>query len=151
MALQKQIKDSIKEAMIARDSVRLLTLRGIANAFSIELDTQGRPVSDELSDEDAIRILQRLAKQRKDSIEQFTTGGRTDLVESETAELAIIEKYLPAMMSVEDMRKIAEAKKVELGITDKTKVGQLMSTLMKELKGKANGGDVKTVVESLFS
>ncbi len=151
MALQKQIKDSIKEAMIARDSARLLTLRGIANAFTVELDAQGRPVSDEISDEDAIRILQRLAKQRKDSIDQFTKGGRTDLVANESAELAIIEKYLPAMMSKADIKKVAEAKKAELGITDKAKVGALMSSVMKDLKGKANGTDVKEVVESLFN
>jgi uncharacterized protein YqeY len=150
MSLQKKIKDDIKTAMIARDSVSLITLRGIANALTIELDAQKRPVSDELSDEDTIRILQRLVKQRKDSIEQFTKGERPDLVASESAELAIIEKYVPAMMTKEDIKKIAEAKKVEMGITDKTQVGKLMSTLMKDLRGKANGSDVKEVVEGLF-
>lgn len=150
MSLQKKIKDDIKTAMIARDSVSLLTLRGIANALTRELDKQKRPVSDELSDEDTIRVLQSLVKQRKDSIEQFTKGNRPDLVASETAELAIVEKYVPAMMTKEDIKKIAEAKKVEMGIADKTQVGKLMSTLMKDLRGKANGSDVKEVVESLF-
>ncbi len=150
MSLQKQIKDDIKSAMIARDSVRLTTLRGVANAITRELDAQKRPVSDDLSDEDTLKVLQRLAKQRKDSIEQFTKGNRPDLVESETAELKIIETYLPAMMSKEEIKAVAEAKKTELGITDKTQIGKLMSTLMKELKGTADGSDVKAVVESLF-
>ena len=76
MSLQKQIKDQVKEAMLARDSVRLLTLRGMVNAFTVELDNQKRAVNEELSDEDTIRILQRLVKQRKDAIEQFTKGER---------------------------------------------------------------------------
>jgi uncharacterized protein YqeY len=76
-------------------------------------------------------------------------GGR-NLAESEKAELAILEKYLPKMMSKEDIKKIAEAKQKELGITDKSKIGQFVGMLMKELKGKADGADVKEVAESLF-
>ena len=148
--LQKQIKDSIKDAMIARDNVKLTTLRGLANAMTNELMTQKRPLSDELSNEDVIKVLQRLAKQRRDAIEQFAKGGRPELVESETAELKIIEAYLPQMMSKEEIRKIAEAKKAELGVTDKAGLGKFMAVLMKEFKGKANGTDVKEVVESLF-
>lgn len=148
--LQKQIKDSIKEAMIARDSIKLITLRGLANSITNELIAQKRPLSDELSDEDAIKVLQRLAKQRRDSIEQFAKGGRPELVESETAELNIIEAYLPQMMSKDEIRKIVEAKKAELGVVDKAELGKFMAVLMKEFKGKANGSDVKEVVESLF-
>lgn len=148
--LQKQIKDGIKDAMIARDDVKLTTLRGLANAMTNELMVQKRPLSDELSDEDVVKVLQRLAKQRRDAIEQFAKGGRPELVESETAELKIIEAYLPQMMSKEEIRKIAEAKKAELGVTDKTGLGKFMAVLMKEFKGKANGTDVKEVVESLF-
>jgi uncharacterized protein YqeY len=148
--LQKQIKDSIKGAMIARDSVKLITLRGLANSMTNELIAQKRPLSDELSDEDVIKVLQRLAKQRRDAIEQFKNGGRPELVESETAELNIIEAYLPQMMSKDEIRKIAEAKKTELGVTDKAGLGKFMAALMKELRGKANGSDVKEVVESLF-
>ena len=151
MSLQKQIKDNIKAAMIARDSVKLVTLRGIANTFNLELEAQKRALTDELSDEDVIRLLQRLVKQRKDAIDQFTKGARPDLVANETAELNIIEAYLPAMMSKDDIRKIAEAKKTELGVTDKTGVGKVMAALMKDLRGKANGTDVKEVVESLFA
>jgi uncharacterized protein len=148
--LQKQIKDSIKEAMLARDSVKLITLRGLANSMTNELITQKRPLSDELSDEDVIKVLQRLAKQRRDAIEQFEKGGRPELVASETAELNIIESYLPKMMTKDEIIKIVEAKKAELGITDKAGLGKFMAVLMKEFKGKADGSDVKKVVESLF-
>lgn len=148
--LQKQIKDSIKEAMLARDSVKLITLRGLANSMTNELAAQKRPLTDEMTDEEVVKLLQRLAKQRRDAIEQFEKGGRPELVASETAELKIIEAYLPQMMSKDEIRKIAEAKKAELGITDKAEVGKFMAVLMKEFKGKANGGDVKEVAESLF-
>jgi uncharacterized protein YqeY len=148
--LQKQIKDNIKEAMIARDNAKLTTLRGLANALTNELMAQKRPLSDELSDEDVIKVLQRLAKQRRDAIEQFAKGNRPELVASETAELHIIEASLPQMMSKDEILKIAEAKKTELGVTDKAGLGKFMAVLMKDLKGKANGSDVKEVVESLF-
>ncbi|HAO64527.1 TPA: glutamyl-tRNA amidotransferase [Candidatus Taylorbacteria bacterium] len=148
--LQKQIKDSIKEAMLARDSIKLITLRGLANSMTNELIAQKRSLSEELSDEDVIKVLQRLAKQRKDAIEQFAKAERPELVASETAELHIIEAYLPQMMNKDEIRKIAEAKKAELGVTDKAGLGKFMAVLMKDLKGKANGTDVKEVAESLF-
>ncbi len=136
--------------MLARDSVKLITLRGLANSMTNELIAQKRPLTDEMSDEEVVRLLQRLAKQRRDAIEQFAKGGRPELVTSETAELKIIEAYLPQMMSKDEIRKIAEAKKAELGITDKAGIGKFMAALMKDLKGKANGTDVKEVVEGLF-
>ncbi|NQV88486.1 MAG: GatB/YqeY domain-containing protein, partial [Parcubacteria group bacterium] len=95
-------------------------------------------------------IIRRAVKQRKDSIEQFKKGGREDLVKSEESELIILQTYLPQMMSVDEIKKVVETKKTELGITDKSKVGLLMSAIMKELKGKADGGDVKKIVEELF-
>jgi uncharacterized protein YqeY len=96
-------------------------------------------------------VLKRLAKQRKDSIEQFDKGSRPELADAERAELSIIEKLLPATMSQDDIRKVAEAKKAELGVTDKSKAGILTGAVMKELKGQADGADVKTVVDSLFA
>jgi len=148
--IHKEIKEKVKEAMLAKDQVRLLVLRNMLSAFTNELVTKKRMPNEELSDEDAIAVIRRLTKQRKDSIEQFTKGGRTDLVENEQAELKILETFLPQMMSKEEIKKIAEAKKTELGITDKAKSGMLMSGIMKELKGKADGNDVKAVVEELF-
>jgi uncharacterized protein YqeY len=148
--LQQKIRDQIKTALLAKDKVRLDVLRGILSAFTNELMAKGKKPQDELLDEDALVVISRLAKQRKDSIEQFTKGGREDLVKEEEEQLAILTEYLPTMMARADVEKIAMAKKEELGITDKSKQGQLMSALMKDLKGKADGMVVKEVVESIL-
>lgn len=150
MTLQETIKASLKEAMMAKDTVKMTVIRGLMSAFTNELVAIGRTPQDTLSDEEVLTVIRRGVKQRKDAIEQFIAGGRTDLADSEKAELTLLEAYLPAMMPREEIQKIAEAKKAELGIDDKSKVGMLMSTLMKELKGKADGADVKAVVEGLF-
>jgi len=150
MSLQESIKGEIKEAMIAKDAVRLEVLRGMSAAFTNELVAKGKKPQEVLADEDALAVISRLSKQRKDSIEQFTKGGREDLVAEEKTQLAILEKYLPKMMVKADVQKIAKAKKAELGITDPAKKGMLMSAIMKDLKGKADGSIVKEVVDNLF-
>ncbi|MCX6713814.1 MAG: GatB/YqeY domain-containing protein, partial [Candidatus Vogelbacteria bacterium] len=134
-----------------KDADRLRTVRSISAAFTNELVAKRRKPDEILSDEEAIAVIKRQAKQRKDSIEQFRAGEREDLAVIEEAELKIIETFLPAQMSREEIQKIAEAKKAELGITDKTKFGQLMGAVTKEIKGAADGNLVKEVVESLFS
>ena len=96
-------------------------------------------------------VIKRLAKQRKDSIEQFRNGGREDLAGVEEKELAILEELLPQMMSQDAIRPIAEKKKAELGVEDKSKMGILVGAVMKELGGQADGSDVKAVVDSLFN
>lgn len=149
--IYQKIKDDLKAAMIAKDSVKMLALRSVISAFGNELATPAYAGKTELSDEDALNLIRRGVKQRKDSIDQFTKGGRLDLVDSEKTELAILETYLPQMMSREDIKKIAEAKKTELGITDKAGLGKFVGALMKDLKGKADGADVKAVAESLFA
>jgi len=150
MTLQETIKGSLKEAMMAKDSVKMTVIRGLMSGFTNELVALGRTPQDALTDDEVLAVIRRGVKQRKDAIEQFVAGGRDDLADSEKAELALLEVYLPAMMPREEIQKIAEAKKAELGIDDKSKSGMLMSTLMKELKGKADGADVKAVVEGLF-
>ncbi len=150
MSLHEQIKGGIKEAMLAKDAVRLEVLRGMSAAFTNELVAKGKKPQEFLTDEEAIAVISRLAKQRKDSIEQFSKGGREDLVAEEKAQFAVIEKYLPKMMDKSEVEKIAHAKKEELGITDPAKKGMLMSAIMKDLKGKADGMVVKEVVDSLF-
>ncbi len=150
MTISEQIRAELKDAMIAKDAVKLTTLRGLLSAFTNELVTLGRKPQDALTDEEVITVIKRAVKQRKDSIEQFTNGGRSDLADSEKAELAILEVYLPAQMSKEEIAKVVEAKKIELGVTDKTGAGMLMSACMKELKGKADGSDVKAVVDAAF-
>jgi hypothetical protein len=103
-----------------------------------------------LDDAGVLGVIKRLAKQRKESIAQFDAAGRTDLSTVEKEELVILESYLPTLMSEDAIRPLAEAKKAEMGITDKSKMGMLVGSLMKELQGKADGADVKRVVESLF-
>lgn len=148
--LHEQIKSGIKDAMMAKDSVRLETYRGMLSSFTNELVSKNRKPNEILADEDAIAVITRLSKQRKDSIEQFAKGNRDDLVEKEQAELAILETYLPKLMEKSEIEKIARTKKDELGITDVAKKGMLMSALMKDLKGKADGMTVKEIVDGLF-
>lgn len=148
--LHEQIKNGIKDAMMKKDTVLLEVLRGMVSAFMNELVAKGRKPNEMLNDEESLAVITRLAKQRKDSIEQFTKGNREDLVKEESAQLAILETYLPKLMDKSEVENIAKAKKEELGISDATKKGMLMSALMKDLKGKADGGVVKVVVDALF-
>lgn len=148
--LHEQIKNGIKEAMLAKDALKLKAYRAMSSAFTNELVVKGKKPQDMLDDMDAIAVITRLAKQRKDSIDQFKKGGREDLVKEEEEELAILMEYLPKMMDSEEVKKIATQKKEELGIGDPSKKGMLMSALMKDLKGKADGSTVKEVVDSLF-
>jgi hypothetical protein len=150
MSLHEQIKGELKEALKAKEEVRLRTVRSMLTAFTNELVATSRTPQMMLEDTEVLTVIKRLAKQRKDSIEQYDAAGRTDLSAPEREELAVLEGYLPKLMSQEEIRPIAEAKKAELSITDKSKLGMLVGAVMKELAGKADGGDVKSVVESLF-
>lgn len=150
MTLHEKIKEQIKESMRAKDTMRLSVLRGFLAGFINELVAQKKKPSEILGDEEALAVIARAAKQRKDSIEQFTKGGRNDLADKEKAELIIIEEYLPKMMERDEVEKIVREKKEVLNITDKSKMGILMGAIMKELKGKADGAVVKEVVENLF-
>jgi len=150
MSLHQTLKSQIIEAMKAHETVRLRVLRGLVASCTNELVSLKRKPDEELSDEDVLNVIRRAVKQRKDSIEQFTKGGRADLVEVEKAELAVLETYLPQMMSEEEVMTFAKTKMTELGNIDKTKIGMFMGTLMKELKGRADGDTVKTVVDKLL-
>ncbi|MFA6416401.1 MAG: GatB/YqeY domain-containing protein [Candidatus Paceibacterota bacterium] len=151
MPLHEQIKNEIKEAMKARDEIRLATVRSISAAMTNELVAKRMKPDEMLSDEDALAVIKRLVKQRQDSIEQFRAGDREDLASAEEAELNILKVYLPAAMPIEQVRAVAEAKKTEMGITDKTKLGILVGAVMKATGGQADGAIVKEVVESLFN
>ena len=148
--LHEQIKGNIKEAMLAKDALRLKALRAMVAAFTNELVAKNKKPNEFLADEEVLAVITRLAKQRKDSIEQFRKGNREDLVKEEQDELLILETYLPKMMERGEVEKIAEAKKIELGINDIKEKGKLMSALMKDLKGKADGMTVKEAVDALF-
>ena len=146
-----ELREQIKAAMKARAEVRLSVLRGLLSNATNELVAKGKKPTDELSEDDLNALIRRGAKQRKDSIEQFEKGGRADLADKEKEELVILDSFLPALMSKEDVQVLATAKAAELGITDKTKANQLMGMLMKDLKGKADGNVVKEVVDGMFA
>lgn len=146
--MQDQLKIQLKEAMIAKNQVAMDVIRGIMSACTNELVAKGKKPQEILSDEEVIAVITRLAKQRKDSIEQFEKGGRQDLVLEEKAQLEIIEKYLPEQMSEEEVVSFVNTKISELGL-DLSKKGIVMATIMKELKGKADGTVVKKVIDSL--
>lgn len=150
MTLHEQIKNNIKEAMKAGDKVRLEVMRGISTAFTNELVATSRTPQDLLTDEQAIAVITRLAKQRKDSIDQFTKGGRMDLVEEESKQLAVLSEFLPKLMEQNEVEEFVKAKIAEMGTIDPTKKGMFMATLMKDLKGKADGAMVKNVVDELL-
>ena|SRR3989344_5287392 len=149
--LTTQIREDMKEAMKAKDELRRDTLRGALSAFTNELVAKGHKPTEEMSDQDAITVLKRLAKQRKDSAEQFTAGGRPELAEKECKELSILEQYLPQTVGRDEIEKVARDKMAELGITDVSGVGKLTGAVMKQFAGSADGTDVKEVVASFFA
>ncbi len=141
----------MKDAMRAKESVRLNVIRGLISACTNEAVAKGKGPDGTLADEEMLTVLMRASKQRKDAIEQFEKGGRPELAEGEKAELAILMTMLPAQMSRKEIEAAAKAKAAELGVSDKTGANKLMGMLMKDLKGKADGNDVKAVVDAMFA
>jgi uncharacterized protein YqeY len=150
MNLQEQIKEQMKEAMRAKEKSTVMTLRGLMSAFTNELVAQGKMPTDMLSDEEAIVVITREAKRRKDSIAQYADAGREELASDEKEELAILEAFLPELMSEDEIREVVMKKKEELGANDASSKGQLIGAVMAELKGKADGALVNQVISSLF-
>ncbi len=160
---QPELKEAIKNAMKARETVKLNVLRGILTMVTNELVAKGRGPDGEITADEMLTIIVRASKQRKDSIEQFEAGGRPELAVGEKEELAIIQTLLPAQMSQDEIVAAAKAKAAEMGLLDpdgkplasngagKTGANKLMGMLMKDLKGRADGNDVKAVVDNLFS
>ena len=136
--------------MRARDEVKLRTLRSLVTAMTNEVMAKKRKPDEFLTDDEALAVIKRAANQRKDSIELFEKASRNDLVEPEQAELLIINSYLPSMMSQEEIKTIVAAKATELGVSSKADANKLIGALMRDLKGKADGNDVKAVVDSLL-
>ncbi len=149
--IHDDIKGQVKAAMLAKDEVRLSVIRGLVAGFTNELVAKKRPPTDKLTDDEAMAVIMRQVKQRKDSIEQFTAGGRPDLADSEKKELAILETFLPAQMSEEEIRSFVMKKKTEAGAVDPKQSGQFTGSIMKELKGKADGALVKKIVDEVLA
>lgn len=149
--LHDQIKEKIKESMLARDQVLLASYRAILAGITAEVTGRGMKPSESLDDEGVISVITKLVKQRKDAISQFRAAGRDDLADEDQAQLELFETFLPKMMNEEEIEAFAKAKISEMGEIDKSKTGMLLGALMKDLKGKADGADVKKVVEKLLN
>ncbi len=146
--LKERISEDIKTAMKARDKVRLETIRSIKKVI-IEKETEVRPKGqDELTPEQELELLAQQAKQRRDSIEQYRQGGRDDLADKEAQELAIIETYLPAQLSFEEIEAVIDKIIASVGASSPKDMGKVMGPAMKELKGKADGKQVQEIVKA---
>lgn len=148
MNLPERISSDIKEAMKAGDKLRLETLRSI-RAGILEFEKSG--VDRAMTDDDAIAVLNKAAKKRRDAIEQYTAAGRTDAAAQEEAELAIIQEYLPAQLSEEEVRSAMREIIAQVGASAPSDFGKVMGMAMKQLKGKADGTIIQSVAKELLN
>lgn len=145
------IKESLKDAMRAKDTDRLNVIRGLMTSFTNELVATGSTPQDVLSDELANKVILRTIKQREDAISQFESAGRQDLADEDKAQLAILQEFAPQMASIEEITTVATALKESMMMTDKSKMGILIGSVKKEMGDNADGGAIKKVVEGLFA
>lgn len=148
MQIREQILSDIKSAMIAKDSAKLNTLRFL-NAAIKNKEIELRPT--ELTSEDIMGVIKKLVKQRKESIEQFQAGGRTDLVEQETVELKVMEIYLPTQMSKEQIEKLVADVIAELGAKTIKDMGNVMKAAQAKSGGLADGKLLSEIIKSKLS
>lgn len=149
MNLFDTISEEIKKAMLAKDKVRLEALRGIKKEF-LEAKT-AKGANDELSDETAIAILQKMVKQRKDSAEIYTSQGRPDLAEGEIAQIKVIQDFLPSQLTAEELETAVKKIITEVGATSMKDMGKVMGMATKELAGKAEGRAISEMVKKLLA
>jgi len=141
-----QLQDALKEAMRAKDNMRRDVIRMALNALKqVEIDTQK-----DLSAEDAVAILQKEAKKRRESIDEMRGAGRAELAANEEQELAILVAFLPQQMSREEIAVLVQEALAQTGITDAKEMGKVMSVLMPRVKGRADGTLVGEVVRELL-
>lgn len=147
MSLKDRISEDIKTAMKAKDKVRLETVRSIKKVILEEESTARGKGQEGLTKDQELAVLTRLAKQRRDAIAQYTDANREDLAEKEAAELAIIEEYLPAQLSDEEIEAVIDDLIAKTGASSAKDMGKVMGPAMKELKGRADGAQVQAIVK----
>lgn len=148
MSLFDQVSNDIKEAMKARNKVRLETLRNIKKVF---LEAKTAPgANDTLDDSAALKLLQKLAKQGKESAATYVQQGRQDLADDELAQVAVIETFLSKPLSAEEIEQIVRSIIAETGATSIKEMGKVMGVASKRLAGKADGGAISAVVKQLL-
>lgn len=148
MSLFDTVSNDIKKAMLARDHVRLESLRGIKKEF-LEAKT-AKGASGDLSDADATKILAKMVKQRKESAAIYASQNRDDLAQSELAEVAVIEEYLPKQLSDEELTAAVKEIIAQVGATSMKEMGKVMGAASKQLAGKAEGGAISAKVKQLL-
>lgn len=149
MALFDVISEDIKKAMIAKDKVALEALRGVKKEF-LEAKT-AKGASGDLADDAALKILQKMVKQRKESAQIFTEQNRPELAQNELAEAAVIEKYLPAKLSDAELEAEIKAIIAEVGAKTAQEMGKVMGVATKKLAGKADGKEISAKVKALLN
>ena len=149
MTLEEQVNNDIKTAMLAKDQAALRGLRAIKAAILLAKTEKGG--TGEVSSEKEVQILTKMIKQRKESIEIYEKENRGDLTVTEKEEIAVIEKYMPAMMSDEDVKAAIEKIIAETGATSQKEMGKVMGAASKALAGKADNKKVSEIVKSLLS
>ncbi|WP_297887850.1 GatB/YqeY domain-containing protein [uncultured Capnocytophaga sp.] len=149
MSLQTKVMEALKEAMKAKDTVALESLRAIKSAILLARTEAG--ASEELSEADELKLLQKLVKQRKDSAALYTQQGRNDLAEPELAQMAVIEKFLPAQLSEAEVEEALKGIIAQVGATTPKDMGKVMGAATKQLAGKAEGKLISDIVKKLLS
>ena len=149
MSLELTINADIKTAMLAKNEVALRSLRAVKAAILLAKTAEGAKA--ELSEDDEMKILQKLAKQRKDSITIFEEQNRADLAAKEKEELAVIEKYLPAQLSAEELKTIVAEIIAQVGASSPADLGKVMGVASKQLAGKADGKAISAMVKELLA
>jgi uncharacterized protein YqeY len=147
MSLQEKLNNDLHDAMRAKDEVRKLVLRSLLSSMNYaEIAKQKK-----LDDAGVIEVIAREIKQRKESIEAYQQGNRPDLVASEKAEMAVLQEYMPAQMSTEEITAIVQQVLQEVGAKGPGDKGKVMQKLMPQVKGKADGNEVNKIVTELMS
>lgn len=149
MSLEKKVNDDIKSAMLARDEAGLRALRAIKAAILLARTSEGGQAV--MSPEDELRLLQKLVKQRRDSLEIFEKQQRADLARKEREEIEVIERFLPGQLSPEVLKEAVAAIIAEVGATGPADMGKVMGQATKKLTGQADGKAISEVVRTLLS
>lgn len=149
MSLEQKIMTDLKSAMLAKDEIGLRSLRAIKAAILLAKTSEG--AGGELKAEDELKLLQKLVKQRKDSLEIYQQQNREDLAQKEKEEIEVIEKFLPAQLSSEELKKEIAIVIAEFGATSPADMGKVMGAANKKLSGKADGKTISAMAKELLS
>ena len=149
MSLEQKVMADLKTAMLAKDEKSLRALRAIKSAIILAKTAEG--AGGEIKEEDEIKLLQKLVKQRKDSLEIYEKQNRVDLASKEKEEIEVIEKFLPKQMDAGELRSVIEKIVAETGASSPSDMGKVMGIANKQLAGKAEGKTVAAVVKEILA